>query len=89
MEVRDLFRFADGRTVFVGSTDAPESVLISASCDLLVDGEVVERFDVSEELPERRASSPREERSVSTDSEVRITAQTVNDCDVRLRQRAG
>ncbi len=84
MKVRDLFRLSHGRTVFVGVTQAAPPFIFSSRCELVVDGAVIQSFEVSEELPERSAASP-DYRAVGTDTDVGITDEAVRDQDVRLR----
>ena len=57
MSVHDVFRFADGRTIFVASTKQPPLHVSPTTCDLLVDGAVLGHIEVGEELPERGESS--------------------------------
>jgi hypothetical protein len=43
MTVREVFRFADGRTVFVGTVDeGEEAILLPGKCELSMDGQTVE-----------------------------------------------
>lgn len=43
MTVHEVFRFADGRTVFVGDVDAGEdAILLPGKCELSVDGQTTE-----------------------------------------------
>jgi hypothetical protein len=85
MRVRDVFRFSDGRLVFVGPIESGPPAIAAAACDVLVDGESIRQVEVSEELPERR--EPSVNRSLSTYTDAAVTTETVQEHDVRLRGR--
>ena len=85
MRVRDLYRFSDGRSVFVGPIESGPPSITAATCDVLVDGDLVQQVEVTEELPERREPSP--DRVLSTYAAAAVTAETVQERDVRLRER--
>jgi len=52
---------------------------------VLVEGDLVQQVEVAEELPERREPSP--DRALSTHAAAAVTAETVQERDVRLRER--
>jgi hypothetical protein len=85
MRVRDVFRFSDGRLVFVGPVESAPPAIATAACDVIVDGEVTGQIEVSQELPERR--EPSTDLSLGTYGDAGVTAETVQSRDVRLRER--
>jgi hypothetical protein len=85
MEVRDVFRFGDGRTVFVGAISSASGFIEAAGCDVIVDGEKVGQVEVSEELPERREPSSSADRVLGTDDVIDLSAETAREHAVRLR----
>jgi hypothetical protein len=50
MEIEGIFRLGDGRTAFAGTGAGWTPLARRASCEILVDGEVVERVVVSTDL---------------------------------------
>ena len=85
MRVRDVFRLSDGRMVFVGPIASGPPFIRAAACDVLVDGEPITQVEVSEELPGLREPSPG--RALGTYADAAVTAETVQERDVRLRER--
>jgi hypothetical protein len=85
LRVRDVFRFSDGRSVFVGPIQAGPPVVRAAVCDVVVDGEVTGHVEVSEELPTRR--EPSTDRSLGTYSDAAVTPERIRKHDVRLPER--
>lgn len=65
MRIDDAFRFEDGRTVFVGIVASSHTFVTPARCDLIVDGQVIQRVTLEGEmLPAKRSAS--DMRSIST-----------------------
>ncbi|SRR5712691_7848688 len=57
MQIKDLFTFADGRTVLVGSLDGGENVLIRPGpCDVYVNDRKVETIHIEPEMIPQRAN---------------------------------
>ena len=50
MQIGGIFRLGDGRTAFAGTGAGRTPWVRQAPCEILVDGEIVERVDVSTEL---------------------------------------
>jgi hypothetical protein len=85
MDVRDMFQFPDGRTVFVGLISSASPFIEAAACEVIVDGEKVGQVEVNEELPERRGRSLLADRALGTQDDPGVRAETVRDHAVRLR----
>ena len=85
MRIVDMFRFADGRTVFVGSvTDGPPFIR-PCRCSLVVDGTQRAVIGLEGEMvPDRR--HPEGYRSVSTRDETNLSEAEVKAGNCRLRQ---
>lgn len=67
MKVEKVFRFQDGRTVFVGSH---AQAVKAARAELWVGDRKVEEFAVEEMVPEKR--TPSDKRSVATRAPVQV-----------------
>jgi hypothetical protein len=88
MQVEDVFRLGDGRTVLVGSVSGCSDSLVPAlRCDLIVGGRMIQTLDLEGEmLAEKR--SPSGLRSVSTFHAVELSEDVVRNADCRLRSTA-
>ncbi len=72
MEIEDVYRLSDGRTILVGAVDSGMGFVSSLDCALLVDGREVQRLVVSEELPEKRSDPDSGNRAVGTADDVSV-----------------
>jgi hypothetical protein len=84
MDIRDVSRLGDGRTILVGIAHGSARFVRSVECDLLVDGEVAERIVVTEELPE---GTDRAKRAMGTADQVSVTDETIRTGRCRLVER--
>ena len=71
MQVKDIFRFQDGRMVFVGSIEGEETIVHECTCDLLVDGQVEQTIQMEGEMLACRKQSSL--RSLSTKESVNVS----------------
>jgi hypothetical protein len=85
MRIVEMFRFADGRTVLVGSVTGGPPFIVPCRCTLFVDDtqRAVIRLD-GEMFPDRRHAEGY--RSVSTKDEVNLEQAEVKARVCRLRQ---
>jgi hypothetical protein len=84
MRVVEVFRFADGRTVFVGTVDPDVPIIAASECDLFVDGTQKATCVIEGEMiPDRRQETGF--RSVSTKSNVELDRDLLKHSDCRLR----
>ena len=75
MTVTDMFRFADGRTVFVGHVDKSEPFIGAATCQLCVNGDPVALVHIQGEMISD--PTPPGLRSVSTCDSVALSEREV------------
>lgn len=84
MKIIELFRFVDGRTVFVGSIEGDVKFIPPCRCELLVDGVPTAALQIEGEMiPDR--TSPAGYRSVSTRDAVCLERQLLSTSECRLR----
>jgi hypothetical protein len=84
MKIVEMFRFSDGRTVFVGPIETDAQFLGACRCELVVDG--VSRSVVSiegEMMPDRQHEEGY--RSLSTTDAVALERHTIEKSECRLR----
>jgi hypothetical protein len=49
MKIDEVFRFEDGRTIFVGVVETPSTRVDPRTCELLVDGRIIQVLKVEGE----------------------------------------
>jgi hypothetical protein len=74
MTIREVFHFDDGRTIFVGNVEG-SGYVASVECDLVVDGEPVQRVTLTEELPEKRGEVA--DRALSTSDRLIVADEVI------------
>jgi hypothetical protein len=88
MEISDVFKFGDGRTVFVGDVEGSPGLVERVECELLVDGDVHQPVLIDgEEMPERRQNINPRKRAVGTSDDIGITLDFLQAHRCRLQQR--
>lgn len=84
LKVLDVFRFQDGRTVFVGPVQSETKYISRSQADLVVDGHVVAIVELEGEMiPNGR--HPLGYRSVSTIDAVDFQSISPTEAEVSLR----
>ena len=84
MTIVDLFRFSDGRTVFVGRIDGEAKFIRPCRCELRVDGVLRSVIQLEGEMmPDR--NSPEGYRSVSTRDSVSLDRQLLSTSKCHLK----
>jgi len=83
MNIKDVFHFGNGKTVFLGQVVASENRIGSCRCELTIDGEVKNVVEIEGEMI--GGSHPEGYRSVSSGEPVELDKQLVADSDCRLR----
>lgn len=84
MAIDDVFRLQGGRTVFVGAVRSSHRHVPAMTCELLLDGRVIQSLRLEGEmLPEKRHPEPR--RSVSTLDSVHVDRQLLTPGRFELR----
>ena len=84
MKITDLFRFADGRTVFVGPIEGDVKFVPPCRCELLVDGVPTCAIQIEGEMIPNR-TSPEGYRSISTRDAVCLERQLLSTSECHLR----
>src|SRR5207247_552561 len=80
MQIREIFRFRDGRTVFVGSLEGGEHAMIRpGQCDLYVGDKKVATIRIEPEMIPQRVDplERHNERAVSTTDDPGLTKEAV------------
>jgi hypothetical protein len=84
MRIVDLFKFSDGRTVFVGPITGSINFVRSCNCQLIVDGTAQGTIQIeSEMIPD--GQHPEGHRSLSTREPVPLVRETVLASECLLR----
>src|SRR5207302_764843 len=83
MKIIELFRFADGRTVFVGPIQGNVQFIRPCRCELLVDGVPRSVIQIEGEMIPNR--TPEGYRSVSTRDTVCLERQLLSTSECHLR----
>lgn len=85
LDVREVFHFSDGRTVFAGEVvgEAP-SYIPPCDCELWLDGRISGRFRIEGEMLSTPRPTP-SMRAVSTRSRVTTFSDTIDKHQVVLR----
>jgi hypothetical protein len=84
MRIHDLFKFSDGRTVFVGTVTSPTNFIQACKCQLIVNSTVQEMIQIEGEMiPDR--PHPEGYRSLSTREPVQLDRETVISTECLLK----
>ncbi|MEA1950932.1 MAG: hypothetical protein U9N87_06075 [Planctomycetota bacterium] len=85
MKIVEMFRFSDGRTVFVGPIETNASFLGACRCELVVDGVSTSIINIEGEMmPDHQHEKGY--RSLSSLDAVDLESDAIQKSDCRLRQ---
>jgi hypothetical protein len=87
MRIAELFRFSDGRTVFVGKVEGETKFIRPCQCELLMDGVRQALVEVEGEMI-ACGSQPAGFRSVATRAAIALDTQQLATADCRLKSIA-
>lgn len=78
MEVKDLFKLADGRTVFLGQIKSNYDPIKKVRCRLMLDGRPVQDLTIEGEMiPKKTSFVGKSDRSVSTTDSVSLSSSDI------------
>ena len=84
LNVVEIFRVADGKTVFVGPFDGEAKYIAPCEAELVVDGKSIVFLHLEGEMMAGRRH-PMGYRSVSTRNEVDVNCLSPSSSDIRIR----
>ena len=82
LHVDQIFELSDGRTVLVGATDDDSYWVGTRSCEMFLNGKLVESLEVVRELPRPALRPPR--IAVSTSKPLALTRELIDQQEVVL-----